>query len=85
MFRIEVDSETGKHALVAEDGEKIELRDDVWEHLRDPVALFSEWKQYLQKWSIHVEKAPLLKRECPTDQEYRTLRTTMRTFEAASS
>lgn len=80
MFLIDTDTETGKHTLVAEDGDTIELRDDVWERLRDPEMIFSEWKQFLQKWSIHVEKAPILKQECPTDHEYRTLRTTIRTF-----
>ena len=67
-------------AVVRLDAPTIELRDDVWERLRDAEMLFSEWKQLLQKWSIHVEKAPLLKQECPTDHEYRTLRTTIRTF-----
>ena len=81
MFLIDIDAETGKHALIAENGDTIELRDDVWERLRDAEMLFSEWKQLLQKWSIHVEKAPLLKQECPTDHEYRTLRTTIRTYE----
>ena len=80
MFHVEIDSETGEHVLVAEGG-KISLRDDVWERLRDKEAIFSEWKQFLQKWSIHLEKAPLLKQECPTDQGYRTLRTTIRTHE----
>ena len=81
MFRIEKDAETGEHALVAEGGEKILIRDDVWERLRDAEFVFSEWKKFLQKWSIHLEKAPLLKQECPTDQEYRMLRTTIRTYE----
>ena len=80
MFHIEKDAETGRHDLVAEGG-RIELRDDVWERLRDPEAIFSEWKQFLQKWTIHVEKAPLLKQECPTDQAYRVLRTIVRTYE----
>lgn len=78
MFRIEVDNETDEHVLVAEGG-KITLRDDVWERLRDKEVIFSEWKQFLQKWSIHLEKAPLLKQECPSDQAYRTLRTIIRT------
>jgi hypothetical protein len=81
MFTIDVDSASGEHLLVASDGDKIILRDDVWKRLRDPNEIFSEWKQLLQKWSIHLEKAPLLKRECPGDAEYRSLRTAIRTFE----
>jgi len=81
MFTIELDAASGDHVLVAPDGDKINLRADVWERLRNPDEIFSEWKQLLQKWSIHMEKAPLLKRECPGDAEYRSLRTAMRTFE----
>ncbi len=81
MFHIEKDAETGEHALVAGGGDRILVRDDVWERLRDTDSVFAEWKQLLQKWSIHVEKAPLLKQECPSDHEYRTLRTTIRTYE----
>ena len=83
MFRIEKDAETGEHALVAEGGDRILVRDDVWGRLRDAESLFSEWKQLVQKWSIHVDKAPLLKQECPTDQAYRVLRTIIRTYEEA--
>ncbi len=79
MFHVEKDAETGKYALVAEGG-RIELRNDVWERLREPEVIFAEWKQFLQKWTIHLEKAPLLKQECTTDQEYRTLRTVIRTY-----
>jgi hypothetical protein len=80
MFRIEIDPESKEHVFVAPDGESLPLRDDVWERLRDPEAVFADWKKFLQKWSIHVEKAPLLKRECPEDAEYRRLRTLVRTF-----
>lgn len=81
MFRIEKDAETGEHALVAEGGDRIPVRDDVWGRLRDTESVFADWKQLLRKWSIHVDKAPLLKEECPTDQEYRVLRTIVRTYE----
>lgn len=81
MFRVEKDAESGQYALVAESGEKMLVRDDVWKRLRDAESVFAPWKQLLQKWSIHVEKAPLLKEECPTDQEYRILRTIIRTYE----
>ncbi len=80
MFRLEVDPETKEHALVADDGEKLPVRDDVWERLQGADEIFSEWKRLLQKWSIHVEKTELLKRECQTDAEYRQLRTVIRTF-----
>ncbi len=85
MFRVEIDPETKEHALVAADGEKIALRDDVWERLRDADIIFSEWKLFLRKWCIHVEKAPLLKRECETNAAYRELRTGIRTFHDAES
>ncbi len=87
MFHIEVDPETKEHVLVAKDGGKIPVREDVWERLKDVDEIFSEWKQLLRKWSIHVDKAPLLKTECSTESEYRELRTVIRTFEspAASS
>ena len=55
--------------------------DDVWERLRDPNEIFSEWKQLLQKWSIHAEKVELLKRECPDERGYRSLRTAIRTYQ----
>ena len=80
MFRVEFVADTKEHVLVAEDGQRMPIRDDVWKRLRDPAEVFVEWKKLLQKWSIHIEKAPLLKRECPTDQEYRALRTVIRTF-----
>lgn len=83
MFRIEVDPETKEHALVAQDGERLPIRDDVWERLKDVDEVFSEWKRLLQKWSIHLEKAPLLKRECSTEAEYRELRTVIRTYGAS--
>ncbi len=82
MFRIEIDPETKGHVLVAEDGGKIPVRDDVWERLEDVDEIFSEWKLLLQKWSIHVDKAPLLKTECASEAEYRQLRTVIRTFES---
>ena len=81
MFRIEIDAETTEHVLVAGDGERLPLRDDVWQHLRETEAIFAEWKVFLQKWSIHLEKAPLLKRECASDVDYRELRTIIRMFE----
>lgn len=80
MFRIEFSPETKEHFLVASDGDKLPIREDVWQRLRDPEQVFGEWKKLLQKWSIHVNKAELLKRECPTDQEYRILRTDIRMF-----
>ena len=82
MFHVEIDPETKEHALVAEGGEKIPVRDDVWDRLKDVDEIFSEWKLLLQKWSIHVDKAPLLKSECPSEAEYRELRTVIRTFES---
>jgi hypothetical protein len=81
MFTIEKDAESGEHALVAPDGEKIALRADVWDRLRNPDEIFAEWMKLLQKWSIHSGKAPLLKRECPGEGEYRSLRTAIRTFQ----
>ena len=81
MFRVVLDQETKEHVLVAEDGQKILLRDDVWQRLRDAEAIFSEWKTLLQKWSIHSEKAEILKRECPDEGAYRSLRTAIRTFQ----
>jgi len=80
MFRVEADVDGKERALVADDGERMPIREDVWERLRDPAIIFAEWKAFLQKWSIHIEKAPLLKRECPTDAEYRELRTVIRMF-----
>ena len=82
MFHIEIDAETKEHVLVAEGGEKIHVRDDVWERLKDVDEIFSEWKLLLQKWSIHMDKAPLLKTECQSEAEYRELRTVIRTFES---
>jgi len=79
MFTIETDADSGEHVLVAADGEKISVRDDVWQRLRDPNEIFSNWKSLLQKWSIHLDKAPVLKQECPTDADYRSLRTVIRT------
>ena len=81
MFRIEFDKEAAQHALVADDGEKLPLRDDVWERLRDPTEIFAEWKKLLQKWSIHAGKADLLKRECSADAHYRSVRTAIRTYQ----
>ncbi len=80
MFHIEIDPESKEHVLVAAEGGRIPIRDDVWQRLRNPEELFSEWKGLLQKWSIHLDSAPLLKRECPADAEYRALRTTIRMF-----
>lgn len=78
MFSVEFDQEGGQHVLVAPDGEKLTVRQDVWDRLKDTEIIFSEWKQLLQKWSIHLEKAPLLRRECSSDAEYRELRTAIR-------
>ena len=80
MFTIEFDSDKKEHVLVGDGGDKIAIRQDVWERLRNPEDLFADWKKLLQKWSIHLDKAPALKKECPTDAEYRTLRTAIRTF-----
>jgi len=80
MFTIQKGQAAGEHALVAPDGDTLPVRPDVWERLREPNEIFVEWKKFLQKWSIHVDKAPLLKRECPTDNDYRNLRTAIRTF-----
>ena len=81
MFRIEIDPGSKEHVLVADDGERLAIRDDVWQRLSDPSGIFAEWKLLLQKWSIHTDKAPLLKRECPDDHAYRALRTLVRTFQ----
>ena len=80
MFRVEFDGEAKEHVLVADDGDKLPIRDDVWERLTDADEIFSEWKQLLQKWSIHAEKVELLRRECPGEAQYRSLRTAIRTF-----
>lgn len=80
MFAVGYDEEKTAHELVAPDGGKIEIRDDVWERLRSPDMLFKDFKLLVQKWSIHTEKAPLLKRECPTDSEYRQLRSLVRMY-----
>ncbi len=80
MFTVEYEEEKTAHVLVAPDGERVELRDDVWERLRAPEMLFSDFKQLIRKWCIHLEKADLLKRECPTDSEYRQLRSLIRMF-----
>jgi hypothetical protein len=82
MFRVEFDGEAKEHVLVADDGDKISIREDVWERLKDSDEIFSEWKQLLQKWSIHAEKVELLKRECPSEMHYRSVRTAIRTFAA---
>jgi hypothetical protein len=82
MFRVEFDGEAKEHVLVAEDGQKLPVRDDVWQRLRDANEIFAEWKQLLQKWSIHADRADLLKRECPDEAHYRSLRTAIRTYEA---
>ena len=84
MFRVEFDGEAKEHVLVAEDGKKIPLRDDVWERLKDANEIFSEWKQLLQKWSIHSGKADILKQECPDEAHYRSLRTVIRTYHEQS-
>jgi hypothetical protein len=84
MFRVEFDGEAKEHVLIADDGDKLPIRDDVWERLTDSDEIFSEWKQLLQKWSIHAEKVELLKRECPDEQHYRSVRTAIRTFAAQS-
>jgi hypothetical protein len=81
VFTIELEPAGGEHVLVATDGQKISIRSDVWTRLRNPEDLFVEWKKLLQKWTIHLDKANLLKRECVTDADYRTLRTAIRTFE----
>ncbi len=81
MFHVEIDPETKEHVLVAQDGEKIPVRDDVWTRLRGPDEIFSEWKLLLQKWSIHADKVDLLKRECPDEAHYRSVRTAIRTYE----
>lgn len=81
MFRVEFDDEAGQHALVADDGQKLPLRDDVWERLRNADEIFSDWKTLLQKWSIHADRADLLKRECPDEAHYRSLRTAIRTYQ----
>ena len=80
MFTVGFDDENAVHLLAAPDGDKLEIRDDVWERLRSPETLFKDFKLVLQKWSIYVEKAPLLKQECPTDSEYRQLRSLIRMF-----
>ena len=80
MFTVEYEEEKTAHVLVAPGGERVELRDDVWERLRAPEMLFSDFKLLLQKWTIHVGKAELLKRECPTDSEYRQVRSLIRMF-----
>ncbi|MHC4249126.1 MAG: hypothetical protein ACYTKD_01440 [Planctomycetota bacterium] len=82
MFRVEFDGEAKEHVLVAEDGQKLPVRDDVWERLKDANEIFTEWKQLLQKWSIHADRVDLLKRECPDEAHYRSLRTAIRTYEA---
>ena len=84
MFRVEFDGAAKEHVLVADDGQKLPVRDDVWQRLTDANEIFSAWKQLLQKWSIHAEKVELLKRECPDDAQYRILRTAIRTFHAQS-
>jgi len=80
MFKVDYDEEKPVHALVAPDGERIEMRDDVWERLRSPDMLFNDFKQLIRKWSIHVDRAPLLSQECPTDAEYRQLRSLIRMY-----
>jgi hypothetical protein len=84
MFTIEIDPNTSEHVLVASDGDRVPVRQDVWDRLKKPDEIFTEWKKLLQKWAIHLDKAPVLKRECPGDAEYRTLRTAIRTFAATS-
>ena len=81
MLTVSYDPEKEEHVLVGEGGDAIPIRDDVWERLRDPNEIFSEWKKLLQKWAIHVGKAGLLKDECPAENDYRTLRTAIRVFE----
>ncbi len=80
MFHVEFDGEAKEHVLIAEDGQKLPVRDDVWQRLKDPNEIFAEWKQLLQKWSIHAEKVELLRRECPDEAHYRSVRTAIRTF-----
>ena len=80
MFGVSFDEEKGVHLLASPDGESLEVRDDVWERLRSPDMLFKDFMLLLRKWAIHVEKAPLLKQECPTDSEYRQLRSLIRMF-----
>lgn len=80
MFSVGFDEEKAVHVLVASGGDRVEVRDDVWERLRSPDILFNDFKLLLQKWSIHVEKAALLKEESPTDGDYRQLRSLIRMF-----
>ena len=83
MFTVDFDEEKATHVLVAGDGGRLEIRDDVWERLRSPDMLFSEFRALLQKWSIHVEKTSILKQECPTEAEYRQLRSLIRMYKKA--
>ena len=80
MFTIDFDASSGDHILVGSEGEKLSVREDVWKRLKDPDEIFSEWKKLLQKWSIHLNMAPLLKKECSSDGDYRSLRTAIRTY-----
>ena len=80
MFSIEYDSEKNIHVLVASSGERIEMQDDVWEKLQDADMLFDDFRKTLQMWSIHVEKADLLKAECSSMSNYKQLRGLIRIF-----
>jgi hypothetical protein len=69
----------GSAVLTAPDGATFVIPSQALSKLQDPAAIFSDWRRSLQALAVlNVENAKLLKRECPTDAEYRELRSKLR-------
>ena len=78
MFDIEKTAD-GDVTLTAMDGTVILVPQEVVLKLQDSDILMSEWKKYLQAFSLqNMVHAKALKTECPTDAEYRELRAKLR-------
>ena len=78
MFEIEKTADGGI-TLAALDGTVIPVPPEVLAKLQDADILMSEWKKYLQAFSLqNMAHAKALKAECPTDAEYRELRAKLR-------
>jgi hypothetical protein len=79
MFDVEKNEATGGATLTARDGTVVEVPADVLVKLQDSDAIFSEWKRFLQAFSLqNMDHARALKTECATDAEYRSLRSKLR-------
>lgn len=78
MFEVEKTADGGA-VMTARDGTDVQVPADVLLKLQDSDVIFSEWKRFLQAFSLKdMAYAKALKAECTTDAEYRALRSKLR-------